>query len=260
MQRSNFRTETIAYPSAWHKRRPFLLSVIYGKLSFVGCALLITILFKPSANAQTVLDVSVGTSFQDEYNVQLVARQQFTEKLQVGLELQSGSPRYRFVSAREVIREGYSYTASIPVSFRLASEEKIQLFGIGRLGARFQGIIDPDENDMRDSVLASSALIGELGLASSFQVSEKISLQAGMSVPVVYEISPNTLMEYTWVKLHFGGTWNTSKADLFLHSNIGNAFGASGDTYKYIWSVEAGVRFALGKATKESFQFIQTSF
>ena len=258
MQRSNFRTALKQNRDTSSKLLPQRIS-FFLKQSYLLVFLLAGIFLSYPVSSQTVLDVSLGASFQDDYNVQVMIRRQFTEKLQVGLELQSGSPQYRFVSA-QVMREGYAYTASVPLSFQLASEEKIQLYGIGRFGARFQGIIDPDENDMRDSILASTALIGELGLASRFQASEKISLQAGMSFPVVYEISPNNLMEYTWIKLHFGGAWNTPKASLFLHANIGNAFGASGDTYKYIWSAEAGVRFPLGKKQNSQTSFIQTSF
>ncbi|MEM1217849.1 MAG: hypothetical protein AAGH79_03020 [Bacteroidota bacterium] len=255
MQRSNFRSTFISLLNARSYQAPYYRLGQSGR--FV--VLLAGMILGFSATGQTLLDLSVGTSSQDNFNVQVAVRQQFSDRLQVGLELQAGSPQYRFVGA-QVMREGYSYAASVPLAFRLAKEKKIQLYGIGRLGARFQGIIDPDENDMRDSILASTAIIGELGLASGFRVGEKITLQAGLSFPLAYEVSPNALFEYTWTKLHFGGSWNSPRTSVFLHSNVGSALGASGDTYKYIWSLEVGVRYTLGNAQNEPFQFIQTSF
>lgn len=209
--------------------------------------------------SQTSVDASIGSSFQDDFNAQFTLRKEFSSRLRAGFEFQYGSPKYRFVSTK-VMTEGYSYSFSLPVSYLITAKESIQLFGIGRVGARFQGIIDPDNNDMRDSVLASTALISEFGLISSFGISEKVNLQSGISFPIAYELSPNSLTEYTWVKLHFGGSWAVKQNTFFLHANIGNAFGASGDTYKYIWSTELGIRRSFGESKNDESKLIQPSF
>jgi hypothetical protein len=208
---------------------------------------------------QTTLDFSVGSSFQDNFNAQIAIRNQFNPRFSGGFEYQTGMPRYRFVGTK-VMREGYTHSLSLPVSYLIQNQEKIQLYGIGRLGVRFQGIIDPDNNDMRDSILASTAALGEFGLISTFKASEKVNLQGGMTFPIAYEISPLTVMEYMWVKLHIGGSTTKDKTTFYAHYNIGAAFGASGDTYKYIWSLELGARYAFGEKKNKEFKLIETAF
>lgn len=224
--------------------------------------LLLMLLFSSISAAsfgQAFLDLSAGASFQDNFNMQFAIRKQFSPKFQGGFEFQYGNPKYRFVETK-VMREGYAYSISLPTSILLSQEERIDLYGIARLGARFQGIIDPDGNDMRDSLLSSTAIVGEFGLISCFEVSEKIALQGGATYQLAYEISPQSLSEYGWLKLHFGGALNLNKSTVFLHTNIGNAFGASGDTYKYIWSTEIGIRFSLTESLTKRGTFIQQSF
>lgn len=230
-----------------------------SNFNFVKVAAVVMLLFCTQiTNAQSSLDISIGSSFQDDANAQIMFRRPFGQRFQAGVEFQYGLPKYRFVETK-TMREGYAVTASLPFSFRLAAQEKIQLYGIGRIGARFQGIIDPDNNDMRDSILASSAVVTEIGLTTTFKAGENIQMQGGMSFPMAFEFSPTTLQEYTWAKIHLGAAREWEKYTLFAHGNIGSAFGASGDTYKYIWSLEAGVRFKFGDNSNAS-TLIQASF
>jgi hypothetical protein len=50
------------------------------------------------------------------------------------------------------------------------------------------------------------------------------------------------------------------KTIVFIKGITGPAFGASGDTYKYIWSAQAGVRFALGKNPTTKSLLLEPSF
>lgn len=209
--------------------------------------------------AQTSLDASIGTGFQDNFSTHLAVRNQLSPLLSAGLEVQTGLPKYRFVGTK-VMREGYTFSASAPLALMLADEDRAQLYGIGRIGMRWQGIIDPDGNDMRDSILQSTAVLGELGFLAGLSASEGLNFQGGISFPLAYEINPLALMEYAWVKLHLGGSLNLGNATLFAHTNIGHAFGATGDTYKSIWSTEAGIRFNLGELKNDRFKLIQPSF
>jgi|GEM_PF-1315252 len=221
--------------------------------------LMLALLLVGNASGQSFVEFSTGTSFKDRFDAQIALRKQLTPKFRAGLELQYGSPQYRFVGAKP-IREGYSYSFSLPLSFRLAEEEQMQLYGVGRVGARFQGIIDPDENDMRDSILASTALITEFGLLTSFKLKDKINLQSGMTFPIAYELSPESLQEFLWIKLHLGGSVTRNRSTFFLHTNAGHAFGASGDTYKFIWSAKLGIRYAFGETENSTDSFIDPSF
>lgn len=236
-----------------------ILNMRWVHLNMSTILLLLILTWGGNVSGQSFVEFSAGSSFKDRFDAQIALRKQFTPKFRAGLELQYGSPQYRFVGAKP-IREGYSYSFSLPLSFRLAEEENMQLYGVGRVGARFQGIIDPDENDMRDSILGSTAFITEFGLLTSFELNEKINLQSGMTFPIAYELSPESLQEFLWIKLHLGGSVTRNRSTFFLHTNAGHAFGASGDTYKFIWSAKIGIRYAFGETGNSTDSFIDPSF
>jgi len=117
--------------------------------------------------------LSIESSFQDNFSTQVAIRNQFTPRLNSGFEVLTGLPKYRFVGTK-VMREGYTFSLSIPNSFLIQQQEKIELYGVGRIGARFQGIIDPDNNDLRDSTLTGTALMGELGVMTSLRLPKRL--------------------------------------------------------------------------------------
>ena len=202
------------------------------------------VIFCETANSQSLIDISTGTSFQDQFAAQLTYRKQFSDNFRAGIELQYGSVKERFVEA-QLIEEGYATSISIPMSLLLSKEEKIQLFGTFKAGIRFQGIIDPDGNNRRDSTLNSTALIGELGFLALVKASDNLYFQGGVSFPVGFELSPSSLFEYQWTNLHVGMSFKARENILFLKGNLGPAFGASGDTYKFMWALQGGIRINL---------------
>ncbi|MEO0404096.1 MAG: hypothetical protein AAF193_04430, partial [Bacteroidota bacterium] len=193
------------------------------------------------------------------FNAQLAVKHQFSDRIQAGLEFQYGSARYRFVETF-AMREGYSYTITAPVSYLITNNESIQLIGIGALGIRNQGIDNPGGDLKPDSTLESTSIVGEIGLASAMRFSDKLMFQGGISFPLAFETDPSSIQEYTWVKLHAGAAYDLNRLSLFAHGNIGHAFGASGDTYKYIWSTEVGIRFRFGEIKNSSFFYLRPSF
>lgn len=209
---------------------------------------------------QGLLDLSVGTSFQDNFAAQVTYSQQFSKKFRAGIGVQYGLPTYRFVGAKPFQNTGYSYTIAVPLTLELVRQEKIQLLGLLKLGARFQGVIDPDGNDQRDSILASTAVLGEIGLLINIPISERVNIQSGVSFPIVYELSPNSLLEYQLTNIHAGVSYALEKQVFFLKGSMGAAFGASGDTYKFIWIAQAGVRLQFGESKSPNTRFIETSF
>ncbi len=200
-----------------------------------------------AVNAQSLLDISMGTSKQDDIATQLTFRHQFSPRFRAGVQIQYGTPNYRFVSARPFEDNGYSTTFSVPLTYRLYEANKIQLHAFLNPGLRFQGIIDPDENNAMDSIFSSRAIAVETGFLVNIATTEKLNFQSGISFPVLYEISPITLFENQATLIHAGLSYQFSNSLLFFKSNMGTAFGASGDSQKFLWSAQTGVRFVLGK-------------
>ncbi len=199
------------------------------------------------AAAQSMLDVTVGTSNMDNFMTNIALRRQVSDRFRIGLEVQYGAPRYRFVEARP-IREGYSGMVSLPLSLRLYEKDRIRLDFYSRAGVRLQGVIDPDNNDTQDSTLRSTAFVLDPGLIVTAGLTPKIDLQSGITFPFAFQIAPSTLFEalhapLVYAGLNFKATENRS---FFIKTQFGAAFGADGDTYKFSYTLQGGVRFALG--------------
>jgi hypothetical protein len=220
-----------------------------------------SILINQKAIAQSLIDVGVGASTQDNYFTNIAYRHQVNSNFRIGFETQIASPKYRFIDAK-LIKEGYATSVHIPLTFKITEQSKIRLDGYVRLGARFQGVLDPDKNDKRDSILTSTAIMFDAGLVVNIKLTEKLNLNSGVSFPTGIQIAPSTLFEYFGAaNFHGGLSYATSaKTILFAKGITGPAFGGNGDTYKYFWSVQAGIRFALGKKPTGNPLLLEPSF
>jgi len=225
------------------------------------CLVALGLLLLPSTiNAQFFTDFSVGTSNQDNFFISLSANKQLKPRLCLGLEYQFGSPEKRFIEAQK-IDEGYANTFSIPLIWTMNKTDQIGLHLFIRPGLRLQGVIDPDDNDVRDSILNSTALLFEAGLLVNVPIGEKAQFQSGITFPTLFEINPSTLFENNSTLVHAGWSYrNGDKSVLFAKSYMGPSFGASGDTQKFSWSIQAGMRFNLGSVTNEEALLIAPSF
>lgn len=209
--------------------------------------------------AQSMIDVSIGTSNQDNILSNLAFRYQFSDKFRIGLEAQFGSPKYRFIDAKP-ITTGYANMVSIPFTLRIYQREKIRLDFYNKLGLRFKGILDPDENDIRDSILNSTSYVFEPGLLVSVNLAEKLDLQSGFTVPVIYQSKPSAFIENIYPGLlHLGLSFSSSrKSTVFGKTMFGGSTGADGDTQKFGWSLQAGFRLSFGE--RDIPVFIEPSF
>jgi hypothetical protein len=217
------------------------------------------LLFADRIAAQSMVDISVGTSHQDNFFTNIAYRYQVSEKFRIGFEAQYGAPKYRFVEAKP-IREGYSGTISIPLTLRLYEKEQIRLDFYTKVGMRFQGILDPDKNDKRDSILNSTAFAFEPGLLVTVMVNEKLNFQSGITFPVLFQTSPSSIFENVYPgMIHLGVNYKSSeKRTVFVKTLFGGATGGDGDTQKFGWSLQAGLRFNFGQ--KSSSSFVEPSF
>jgi hypothetical protein len=224
-----------------------------------GLIVLSILLFADRIAAQSMVDISVGTSHQDNFFTNIAYRYQVSEKFRIGFEAQYGAPKYRFVEAKP-IREGYSGTISIPLTLRLYEKEQIRLDFYTKVGMRFQGILDPDKNDKRDSILNSTAFAFEPGLLVTVMVNEKLNFQSGITFPVLFQTSPSSIFENVYPgMIHLGVNYKSSeKRTVFVKTLFGGATGGDGDTQKFGWSLQAGLRFNFGQ--KPSSSFVEPSF
>jgi hypothetical protein len=200
--------------------------------------------------AQSMVDVSAGASHQDAFFGNLAYRYQLNDKLRVGIETQFGRPSYRFIDAI-VFKEGYVGSVAIPLTMRLYEKESLRLDMFAKAGARFQGILDPDQNDIRDSVYASTAILVDLGLLATVALSEQWNLQCGLSFPTIFQARPSFMFENLYPSIIHLSTSRplTTNSLFFFKSAVGAALGASGDTNKFGYSLQTGIRLNLGKGT-----------
>jgi hypothetical protein len=228
------------------------------KYHFLICALL-ALLLSRGVQAQHIVDVSVGVSLQDKLMTTLAYRHQFSDRFRAGLEVQYGAPRYRFVDAKP-IREGYAATFTLPMSLRLYEKEALRLDLFVRPGYRTQGVLDPDKNDTRDSILNATAILFEPGLVITMQASERLNIQSGISFPIAFQNAPTSLFESAHTPLIYGGFGlkTSEKSTFFAKSLFGSAVGGDGDTYKFSYSLQGGMRFAFG--SKPVTKVVEPSF
>lgn len=210
--------------------------------------------------AQGLLDLSVGTSIQDEVFTNLAYRLQVNPRLRMGAELQLAAPQYRFIDAKP-IREGYASTFSLPMTWQLRQNEKIDLHFFFRPGLRFQGIIDPDNNDVRDEILSSTAIMLDPGLIVNVKANERLNFQSGVSFPTFIQVQPSAVFENNSTTIHANVAYQVSKRSaLFAKTLIGPAVGASGDSQKFVWSAQMGLRLNFGSSGKDNMLLMEPSY
>jgi hypothetical protein len=210
--------------------------------------------------AQGLLDLSVGTSIQDEVFTNLAYRLQLNPRLRMGAELQLAAPQYRFIDAKQ-IRAGYASTFSLPIIWQLHQNEKIDLHFFFRPGVRFQGIIDPDNNDVRDEILSSTAIMLDPGLIVNVKASERLNFQSGVSFPTFFQVRPSAVFENNSTTIHANVAYQVSKRSaLFAKTLIGPAVGASGDSQKFVWSAQLGLRLNFGSSGKDNMLLMEPSY
>ncbi len=222
------------------------------KKSIVTLAVSISCLFAQFANAQTFIDVGIGLSNQDRGALNLAFRKQFSEKFRAGVELQSSSVRYRFIGAK-VIDEGLSTSFSIPFSIRVYEFEKLRLDYYSRLGVRFQNVSQTfaDENKLQAN--NSFGVNAELGLQVSLALSEKLNIQSGVTLPNLFEVNPQFIYENNVTNLFVGTAYKLSEKSTFMfRANAGPSAGANGDSQKFNWGLQAGLRFSLNGSQNAS--------
>ncbi len=225
-------------------------------------AVMLFVLFKnEKIAAQSFVDVGLGASTLDKVSVNFSYKKQVSNKFRLGIDVQAASPKYRFIDGK-LIDGGFATSINIPLMFKITEQENIRLDGFVRPGFRFQGVIDPDGNDTRDTKSTSSAILFDAGLIVNIKLSDRLNLHSGVSFPTGYQIAPSALFEYLGAaNFHGGLSYATNKKSvLFVKAITGPALGGDGDTYKYFMSLQAGIRIPFGKKENKNLLLLEPSF
>jgi hypothetical protein len=157
-------------------------------------------------------------------------------------------PNYRFISAITFQDKGYSMAINAPLLFNINSENKLQLNLLLKPGVRFQGV-KPEETNNTNGDYKSTAIMFEPGLLLNIPINDKLNIQSGVTFPIIYEVVPMVLFENQTTLLHAGGNYKiTNNLGVFLNGNMGSAWGASGDSQKFLWSGQIGLRWNINSS------------
>ncbi len=210
--------------------------------------LLLSILWSISTYAQSNVDIGIGSSQQDDIAIQANYGKQLTPKFTAGLQFQYGMPNYRFISAITFQDKGYSMALNAPLLFKINSESKLQLNLLLKPGVRFQGV-KPEETNNTNGDYKSTAIMFEPGLLLNISINDKLNIQSGVTFPIIYEVDPMVLFENQTTLLHAGGNYKiTNNLRVFLNGNMGSSWGASGDSQKFLWSGQMGLRWNINSS------------
>ena len=192
--------------------------------------LLLSIFLGISTQAQSVLDIGIRSSQQDDIEIQANYGKQFSPKFSVGIQFQYGMSNYRFISGITFQDKGYSMTINAPLLFKINSDNKLQLNLLLKPGLRLQGV-KPEETNNVNGDFKSTAIMFEPALLLNNPINGHSNVQSGVTFPIVYEVSPIVLFENQTTLLHAGANVKAGKnLRMFFNGNMGSAFGASGDS------------------------------
>ncbi|MEO1450587.1 MAG: hypothetical protein AAFV07_13745 [Bacteroidota bacterium] len=198
-------------------------------------------------SAQIDVDVMGGTSKADQFFGSMRASWVGERGFRLGAQLQAGTYRYRFIDARPV--EGGAVSEfRFFISLPLAVDDRIRLDAHLHPGIRFMDA-PTGEQEFKYDFQDSRAITLDPGLVATFFPAKRWAIHTGISLRMVWQISPEVIFEqFPSGMLRVGGTYALSqKCSVFADVLSGPNSGASGDTEKYGWQVATGVRFRLGK-------------
>jgi hypothetical protein len=210
-------------------------------------------------SAQSMLDVSVGSSHQDHFFTNAAYRYTISDRFRIGIEAQFGSTKYRMIEAKPIVN-GSATTIGVPLTLRVSQKDKLRIDLYAKPGIRLHASPAADKNNILDSAKKSTAFSFDGGLVITAKLSDKLNFQSGVTFPLFFQVSPSPIFENIYPGLlHFGANYAaTEKFTIFAKTAFGAALGGSGDTQKFGWSIQTGLRYALGQKPENN--FVEPSF
>jgi hypothetical protein len=221
--------------------------------------LLAALLYGSGAVAQSMLDLSIGTSNADQAFLNIAYRKAKNDKLRYGLEAQFASVSYRLIDAK-TISKGTAISFGIPITIRMYQKDKLRLDFYTKAGMRLLNTDEKEQGTTIEKGRSSSAFTIEPGLLVTASITEKFNFQSGLTVPTIFQVSPTSFLENVYPLLvHVGVNKQLGENKiLFLKAAFGPATGGNGDTQKFHQSIQAGVR--LNFNNDKTPNFVEPSF
>ncbi|MGB3588161.1 MAG: hypothetical protein WBA23_16550 [Tunicatimonas sp.] len=205
-----------------------------------------------AAEAQVSFDLQYGASRQDYSNTTFRLNYQINDTWRIGGEFQGSDYRYRFIDARK-IENGFASETRLFVLGRLAENDLIRLDFFAKAGWR--SVVASDETqEVNYAFENSGAVIFDPGLLVTIKASEKFFWHTGVRLPITYQVNPEPLAEQLQSSyIMLGGSYSLGERwALLANGSTGATFGAGGDTEKYMWRIDAGLRFSLFNDAKQN--------
>ncbi|MCI4667756.1 MAG: hypothetical protein MRZ79_06310 [Bacteroidia bacterium] len=199
---------------------------------------------------QNLIDLEVGVSKSDQVFGRLSYTFQFKKPVRLGFRLGTGDIQYRFVDARNV-DNGTVLSGEILSQFRLSDNGDLSLYGFFNLGLRFIQLNAERPSEITNYAFQNSqAVTLDPGIVVHIKASETFNVFSGINMHMAIQYDPSVILEQQPSGyLLFGASLKTTKRSLvFVSSKIGSTYGAGGDTEKFFWSLQAGVRFSLNSS------------
>lgn len=209
-----------------------------------------------SAFGQWDLDMTYGSSKADYGFAMLRLSRQVSDRWRVGASYQFSDYRYRFIDARQV-SDGFAGTLRLSGVVRLSETGGLRLDGFLHAGHRYIGLGTDAPQVFNYDFEPGHALILEPGLVVTLRASEAWNFHSGVNMHMAWQVAPEPLFEqFPSAHLLAGGSYRLKpRWTLFLTSQTGPMSGASGDTEKFFWQAQAGLRYAIGTPTAAIFGF-----
>lgn len=214
--------------------------------------LLLVSLLPGKTLAQISFDLLLGASRQDYSNTTFRLNYQLNEVWRIGGEFQGSDYRYRFVDARRMT-DGFASETCVFALRRLAENDRIRLDFFTKVGWRSVQASDEPQEVIYDFE-NSSALRVDPGLLVTVKASERFFWHTGVRLPITYQLNPEPLGEQLQSNfIMLGGSYTlTERWTLLANGFTGATFGAGGDTEKYMWRADVGLRFSFSGTTKQN--------
>ncbi|GAB4566288.1 MAG: hypothetical protein Tsb0020_17840 [Haliangiales bacterium] len=163
-------------------------------------------------------------------------------RVELGVDAEAGAQQKGFIA-------GYAVEDGLVTRGRLWSAMRIMSHGALAIDAhvapgmrllREAEGVDPERTD-------STAVTLDTGLRADVRMHQRVRLQAGLDIPLSYEVTPEVVNDVNGVLFNVGLSVDVgARVQAFAGLETGGIFGADGDAGKYLTRGSAGVRMLLG--------------
>ncbi|MEZ4850851.1 MAG: hypothetical protein R3B93_19980 [Bacteroidia bacterium] len=197
-----------------------------------------------SAQAQSTVGLSLGTSKSDRQTASFLYRQNLTSRWSLGAQISYGAIRYRFIDAI-AITEGQVGMIGLSLGYKIAEGDRYRLDA--NLAPRYRRIRSQNEFE----TINSHGIEIDPNILIGLKLSDQIFFHSGVMLRTAMQLRPEVIGNEQLPSAILTNALSLQKGDnlISLKTYIGPMNGAGGDTEKFYWQVSLGYQFSLGKST-----------